>query len=176
MKFIPTPVTRENIIRRQLLNDFSQFARRMRLKYIFHGNDKEPHPFHVKSDWDPPVQPSVALETFLEEVKFASPKLNRPIDNLSQGERNVLKELSPDQNIVLKKADKRTTTVIMNKTDKLNEGQVQLDDIHNYRPLDKPIVSSTAKKVHRLIQSLLQEAHIDNQPQLRNIFKEPPIS
>ena len=69
LKFIPTPGTRENIIRRQLLNDFSedfsQFARRMRLKYIFHGTDKEPHPFHVKSDWDPPVQPSVALETFL---------------------------------------------------------------------------------------------------------------
>ena len=122
LKFILTPITRENIIRRQLLNDFSQFARRMRMKYIFHGNDKEPHPFHVKSDWDPPVQPSVALETFLEEVKFASTKLNRPIDNLSQGERNVLKELSPDQNIVLKKADKGTTTVIMNKTDKLNEG------------------------------------------------------
>ena len=55
LKFIPTPVTRESIIRRQLLNDFSQFARRMHLKYIFHGNDKEPHPFHVKSDWDPPV-------------------------------------------------------------------------------------------------------------------------
>ena len=164
LKFIPTPVTRENDIRRQLLNDFSQFARRMRLKYIFHGNDKEPHPFHVKSDWEPPVQPSIALETFLEEVKFelASIKSSRPKDNLSQGERNALKELSRDKNIVLKKADKGTTTVIMNRTDKLNEGQVQLDDIHNYRPLDKPMVDTTAKKVHRLIQSLLLEGHIDD--------------
>lgn len=92
----------------------------MRLKYIFHGNDKEPHPFHVKSNWDPPVQPSVALETFLEEVKFdlASIKLNRPKDNLSLGERNALKELSRDKNIVLKKAHKGTTTVIMNKKKK----------------------------------------------------------
>ena len=108
----------------------------MRLKYIFHGTDKEPHPLHVKSDWDPPVQPSVALETFLEEVKFelASIKLNRPKDNLSQGERKALKQLSRDKNIVIKKADKGTTTVIMNRTDKLNEGQVQIDDIHNYRP------------------------------------------
>ena len=111
-----------------------------------------------------PVQPSVALETFLEEVKFdlASIKVNRPKDNLSLGERNALKELSCDKNIVLKKADKGTTTVIMNKEDKLNEGQVQLDDIHKYRPLDKPIVSTTAKKVHRLIQSLHQEGHIDD--------------
>ena len=31
LKFIPTPVTNESIIRRQLLRDFEQFARRMRL-------------------------------------------------------------------------------------------------------------------------------------------------
>ena len=66
LKFIPIPFTKENLIRRQLLADFNQFARRMRLQYIFHGEESEPHPFHVKSDWKPPVQPSVALETFLE--------------------------------------------------------------------------------------------------------------
>ena len=129
----------------------------MRLKYIFHGQDKQPHPFHVKSHWDPPVQSSVALETFLEEVKFelANIKFNRPKDNLSQGERKALKELSRDKNIVIKKADKGTTTVIMNRTDKLNEGQVQIDDIHNYRPLDPLWLAPHPKKVHRLIQSLL---------------------
>ena len=63
---------------------------------------------------------------------------------------------------MIKKADKGTTTVIMNRTDKLNEGQVQIDDIHNYRPLDNPMVGTTAKKVHRLIQSLLQEGHIND--------------
>ena len=95
-------------------------------------------------------------------ILLVSLKLNRPKDNLSLGERSALKELSRDENIVLKKADKGTTTVIMNKKDKVNEGQVQLDVIHNYRPLDEPIVSTTAKKVHRLIQSLLQEGHIDD--------------
>ena len=64
LKFIPTPVTKENLIRRQLLADFNQFARRMRLQYIFHEEENEPHPFHVKSDCEPPVQLSVALETF----------------------------------------------------------------------------------------------------------------
>ena len=100
----------------------------MRLKYIFHGQDKQPHPFHVKSDWDPPVQPSVALETFLEEVKFelANIKFNRPKDNLSQGERKALKELSRDKNIVIKKADKGTTTVIMNRTDNLTRVKSKL--------------------------------------------------
>ena len=66
LKFIPTPITTENNIRRELLKDFDLFARRMRLQYIYYGKEREPHPFHVKSDWNPPVQPSVALETFLE--------------------------------------------------------------------------------------------------------------
>ena len=48
--------------------------------------------------------------------------------------RNALKELSRDKNIVLEKADKGTTTVIMNKKHKLNEGQLQLDDIHSAGP------------------------------------------
>ena len=72
LNFIPTPVTNDNLIRRQLLQDFNQFARRMRLQYIFHGQDKEPHPFHVISNWEPPVQQSVALESFLERVKWQS--------------------------------------------------------------------------------------------------------
>ena len=63
--------------------------------------------FHVKSNWNPPVQPSVALETFLEEVRFALATINieKPKDNLSHGERCALKELSRDENIILKKAE-----------------------------------------------------------------------
>ena len=103
LKFIPTFKTRENLIRRQLLTDFNQFARQMRLQYIYRGERNKPHPFHVKSNWVPPVQPSVALETFLEEVKFelADIEIHRPKDNLSHNERRALKELSRDKNIVL---------------------------------------------------------------------------
>ena len=70
LKFIPTPLTKEQHIRRQLLQDFEQFARRMRLKYIFHGQNNKPHPYHVNSNWIPQAQPSVALESYLEEVKL----------------------------------------------------------------------------------------------------------
>ena len=67
LKFIPVSKTiNKNKIRRQLLLDFEHFARRMRLKYVFHGKNKEIHPFYVKSNWNPPVQPSVGLERYLE--------------------------------------------------------------------------------------------------------------
>ena len=107
LKFIPTPVTKENLMRRQLLMDINQFARRMRLQYIFQGEEKKPHPFHVKSDWDPLVQPSVALETFLEEVKLelTSIEFDNPKDHISTGECQALKELLCNKSIVLKKSD-----------------------------------------------------------------------
>ena len=69
LRFIPTHVTNEKEIKCNLFVDFEQFARRMRLQYIFHSNHKGKHPFHEKSNWIPPVQPSVALESYLENVK-----------------------------------------------------------------------------------------------------------
>ena len=50
----------------------------------------------------------------------------------------------------------------MNREDKIQEGQVLLNDINNYRPLETPMVDTTAKKVQRVIKSLLQEGHIDD--------------
>ena len=52
----------------------------MRLKYTFHGKNREVHPFYVKSDWNPLVQVSVALESYLEEVKsqLAKIKITKP--------------------------------------------------------------------------------------------------
>ena len=59
LKFIPTPSIAENRIKRQLLLDFENFARQMRLQFIFQGQDNVRHPFYVRSNWVPPVQPSV---------------------------------------------------------------------------------------------------------------------
>ena len=71
LKFIPTLVTNDNLIRRQLLRDFHpDFARRIRLQYIFDRQDNEPHPFQS----EPLVQPSVALESYLERVNLSSQK------------------------------------------------------------------------------------------------------
>ena len=41
-------------------------------------------------------------------------------------------ELKQNTDINLKKADKGSITVVMNKTNKRREGQIQIDDKHNY--------------------------------------------
>ena len=56
---------------------------------------KEPHPFHVKSNWMPPVQPPIVLKSYLEIVKgpLAEITVTKPKSNLSRNEVTALKEL-----------------------------------------------------------------------------------
>ena len=73
----------------ELLRDFELLARRMGLQFIFHGQNKQPHPFHVKSNWMPPVQQSVALESYLERVKTQLAVIK--ITNSKQKRQNLLR-------------------------------------------------------------------------------------
>ena len=129
---------------------------------MFHGQNKEPDPFHVKSSWEPPIQPSVALETHLEEVKtqLAEVKIFEPRNNLPHRERQAIKELEQSRNINVKKADKRTKTVIMNKEDKIRDGMVLLDQRENYKSLTLPMVTETSQRVKELIKALYHGNHI----------------
>ena len=109
-------MTKDNQIRQQLLRDFEQFAKRLRLQYMHYGAEKE-HPSYVKSNWNPPVQQSVALESYLEGVKISLAEINLviPKTNLPHAEREALKELKGDKQMNLRKADNGTNTVVMNK-------------------------------------------------------------
>lgn len=111
----------------------------------------------------PPVQPSVVLETYLEEVKIqlAEIEISKPRNNLPNKERLAIKELKQNPNINIKKADKGTSTVIMNKEDKIHEGQIQLDVKENYKPLATPMVAETSQRVTQLIKALYHGNHID---------------
>ena len=110
----------------------------------------------------PPVQPSVARESFLENVKTQLADVTKPKNNLSRDEVMTLKELKNNPAINLKKADKGTTTVIMNKTEKIKEASVQLDNRDHYKPLKAPIVKNTQEKVNEIINQMHRGKHIDD--------------
>ena len=107
----------------------------------------------MKSDCTPPVQSSVALGTFLEEVKLelAEIQFKKPKPNLTPGELQALKQLSPDKTIILKKADKGTTSVMMSKESKINEGLALLNEKNNFQSLTQPMVQTTTRKATQLI-------------------------
>ena len=112
----------------------------------------------------PPVQPSVALESYLENVKthLSEISVTKPKNNLSRDEVMALKELNNNPVINLKKADKGTTTVIMSKTEKIREAQVQPGNRDHYKPLKAPIVKTTQDKVNEIINQMHRGKHIDD--------------
>ena len=57
----------------------------------------------------------------------------------------------------------------MNKTDKIREGHIQIDNKHNYRPLSEPMVKEMHTKVLRLITDL---QHFKGSTQLT---QSPPL-
>ena len=130
---------------------------------MHYSAEKEQYPFYVKSSWNPPGQQSVALESYLEEVKISLAEINltKPKNNLPPAEREALKALKGDKQINLREADKGTNTVIMTKEEKLNEGQIQLYVREHYRPLESPMVEETGKRFLHLINELNQGNFID---------------
>ena len=140
LKFIPTP--EKPASQKNLIRDFNSFARSMRLKYMFADAKSNLHPFYVRSNWQPPPQSSVALENYLEQTKLeiANITFTNVKDNLSANQRLALKTLKSNSEVNLKKADKGSTTVVMDTAQKIEEGLEQVSDERFYKPLVEPIV------------------------------------
>ena len=60
----------------------------------------------------------------------------------------------------MKKADKGTITVIMSREPKIKEGQILLNDLDKYRPLEKQMADETAEKIKQLTTSSSQKAKL----------------
>ena len=71
--------------------------------------------------------------------------VKKEINNLSKFEYRALLNLSTNRDIGIKKADKGSITVIMDRSIYLQEGHRQLNNPQHYRKLDKPIFIETAK-------------------------------
>ena len=90
----------------------------------------------------------MALENYLEQTKLeiANITFTNVKDNLSANQRVALKTLKSNSEVNLKKANKGSTTVVMDTTQKIEEGLEQVSDKRFYKPLVEPIVSQTAAK------------------------------
>ena len=74
----------------------------------------------------------------------------------------ALQELKNNSAINLKKVNKGTTTVIMDKTNKKKEAEVQLEHTEHYKHLETPMMNTTQTKVNQIIDKLHQGKHIDD--------------
>ena len=70
--------------------------------------------------------------------------------------------LRENPNINLKKADRGTQTVVLNTVNKIREGQIQLDNLEHYKPLEQAVFVETSLRVQQLVKELHEHNYIDD--------------
>ena len=106
-----------------------------------------------QSSFVPPAGHDSSLDFYIEAITheiLQNTKKHCYFCNLSPGDRKALSDLSHDESIIIKKADKSSSVVIMNRADYIKEVERQLknDKYHeqlNEDPserLDKDIINT----------------------------------
>ena len=160
-KFIPTPKMPH---RSQILEDFHELARKMRMRYIMRNKRKKHHVFKLPSKWDPSTSQNTVLEEYLDETLYELSKIKRikPISNMSKAEKIALNELKNNKSIVIKPIDKGKACAIVSREQYTAEAQRQLSAFH-YQKVDHDWTSETCTLVDDLVEDLFDNKIISKE-------------
>ena len=162
LKFIPCP--RTSYVKRDIMADFNEFARKLRCKYHFYRkNDRQIHPFRENTGFEPD-KACPALESYIDKTKLelSSIYIRKYRPNMTNSETRALHNLKQNNGIVIKKADKSKTFVIMDKDKYVEEGLRQLHSKH-YIETTYPDTDSLKQKVQSKIHEMHRKGTIDKE-------------
>ncbi|CAJ0947639.1 unnamed protein product [Ranitomeya imitator] len=130
-----------------------------------------------------PPRASPPVETFVSLVERDIHILTREMDrgkfhfrtNLSHSERLSLEQLSSDKSLIIKPADKGGATVVMDRTDYLEEVFRQLGDTMVYKIIPHNPLNQLVQKIKPIVDFHFQAGTIDNK--MRDfLIKRDPIT
>ncbi|VDI13237.1 Hypothetical predicted protein [Mytilus galloprovincialis] len=137
----------------------------MRCKFHFDTGIKKTktHPFLMKSGYKPTFANN-AIENYIFATKIELDKIKlKPFkDNLDRTERQGLKSLSSNKDIVIKKADKNASTVILDKQTYINQAMKQLNDNIHYTQLSEANTLGISKTIENKINQLHLKGYVDD--------------
>ena len=114
-------------------------GRKMNCRTKF-GDDTPSHPLYTNTGFEPdPVDPTI--DAYLDETRISLEEMNIPqatSRQLTNEERKALGNLKNLDHIVILKADKNSTIVVMDKDDYIKEGLRQLASIHYTQVTNTP--------------------------------------
>jgi hypothetical protein len=127
----------KNYINRNIDSDIKRFNRTLQIRFIFDkDNDNKIEKFTGNPLWNPPKRkcsPAISGYTnFLQKEIKKLIKINKIKHNISKKERIALKSLREDTNILIQKADKGGSIVILNTLDYVNKIDIMLSDVNTY--------------------------------------------
>ncbi len=172
LNFIPTPA---DVDRDRIQVAVAEFGRKVKLAYHFEGGTRFTRPrFMPKSQWTPSdnkIHPNILKRLDEMEKEIKDLRVRKGYPNLKVGELRAIKKLRQNQNIVIKKADKGSATVIMDMEDYVREGNRQLDNPKHYRKLSHPIYHKTAARISKIVQKLKNNGYINEK---QRSYLSPP--
>ena len=127
---------------------------------------KKQSSFTPPSGWD--VYLDFYIEASSQEILHAEPK-TKLHSNISKAEFASLKGLARDDSIVLKKADKSGTIVIMNKCDYIAEVERQLHNSDYYEKLESNPSEEVKSRISDCIEKLSEQS-----PNISDVFDTFP--
>ena len=157
----------------KLAEELFKYTRRLRLKEFFYEPDQNEDnskkkdnfsefPFFnkKKSLFTPPSGRDVYLDFYIEaisqEILHAESK-TKMFSNISKSEFASLQSLARDDSIVLKKADKSGTIVVMNKCDYIAEVERQLHNSNYYEKLQSDPSEEVKSRISDCMKQLSEQ-------------------
>ena len=131
--------------------------------------------FEIRSNWTPPdglLMPTTVdaasrianiTENLLLPVRTQDgrrARVHNPTDNLTISERSAIKQLYSNTDIIIKKADKGSATVIMDKSAYIAEAERQLNNTKFYTKISLPIYTQNAIKIKEILQTMYREGFL----------------
>jgi len=119
--------------------------------------------FKLASKWNPPKGANHHLEVFLNCVKEDlrhMPKSGKPIHNITRDERGALHDLHKNDDIIVKKASKRSAVVLMSRNDYILEADTQLKDDKFYKQISEDLTQRHSAEILLILSSLLLNREI----------------
>ena len=151
LKFCPTPVS-NNLC--QDITDRDSFCRSIKCKEYFNGRNMSCNSkVRAPSAWEPDnseVSPEVNHFISMIESYPSSSKRNKIIHNVSLEERKAITSLRNNRDILIKKADKGSATVIMNRNYYRDKIMEMLSDVNTYNEIPNNIDKNIIAKIKTL--------------------------
>lgn len=178
LTFIPTPQV-GNYIKKQLNSDLQGFHRRVLLTTFFeHRPPSETIPFTPRSSWTPKLsQVPNAIRKMIRANKYARQThywRAEPTSNVSELEKQAIKQLQDNKQIVIKPADKGSAVVIMDREQYVWEAERQLGNTQHYIKLKQFIYTETIPMVRRILHSLREEGFINKKQETYLVGSDNP--
>lgn len=147
-----------------LHRDVSLYHRHLKIADYFSSKTHDHVPFTFPSTWEPawsslsrPVKILLTRDTEIFHQFSADPDRR---DNLLKLEREALKRLLDNQNIIVKPADKGSKIVLIDKQQYAFEAYRQLNNIQYYKRINNTIHTTTSEKTVEVISFLYQHKFI----------------